>query len=184
MSTDPFAVPEQRDPSLDDDGLPKCTVCRRDDVAKIDAAIRAGKSQRSLARDLLGEDRWPALGRHVRNGHDAKTLELAGEEKAQAGETLSLDALTARVEKMLGEAEKKGSATAMINAARELRQILSAKAAAQPAHITTVSYTDDEAWLTTREKIVQALTPYPQAREAVVAALAEQEAASGPGVGE
>lgn len=50
-------------------GWPPCSVCRRDDVDEIDAAIAAGTTQRALARDKLGKDQWSPLGRHVREGH-------------------------------------------------------------------------------------------------------------------
>lgn len=147
----------------------ECTVCAHPDREELDAGLRAGLAKTELARrHELSRD---AIGRHERNGHVATTLSLVAS-TAEPG-SLGLDALVQRVEAVLTAAEQDGRASSAVAAARELRLLYGELAKQNPQGVSTVDYATDPAWLRTRQAIVDALDPFPDARSAVVAALAE-----------
>lgn len=150
----------------------ECTVCAHPDREELDAGLRAGLAKTELARQYeLSRD---AIGRHERNGHVASALSLA----ATGGDATGgdLGGLEREVRQLLEVAKQSGSANQAIAAAKELRLLLAEKAKMNPGGVETVNYASDPAWLRTRTAIVEALDPFPDARQAVVAALAEVSA--------
>ena len=156
----------------------RCTVCRHTSVAAIDAALTAGVSARELARQYEDLSRH-ALDRHRNSGHVATALALADTaEPASGTDALDLDRLERYLTRWLDAAEREGREpnTATVTMLREARLLAHAQREANPRAVLTVDWHQDASWLRARQALAEALAPYPEAKQAVVSALAALEA--------
>ena len=155
----------------------QCTVCRRNDVAKINKALISGDSLSTIA----GTYGVTKASIHRHSKHIPAKLTKAREAK----ETASADNLMARVASLNTKAhdvyEKAMTAknlTAAIAAVRELRGIteLYAKITGELQSQTVTNIIVSPEWVNLRNAILIALEPYPEARQAVVKSIGKHEA--------
>jgi len=135
-----------------------CTVCSRADTAAINELLRAGESARSVAgRFDVGKD---ALLRHARRHvHPPVDIALPPRESDPLEELAT--ALRARA---LGGSD---------SAAREYRLALHDQQAARHAVGPSRELASEPEWLDLRARILAALQPFPEARQAVADALVD-----------
>jgi hypothetical protein len=154
-----------------------CTVCTHQARNAIDAALVAGVSTYELAAKYRVSD--DALQRH-RAAHLPKAMTKAHDAKAVA----NADDLLAHVKKLeakaialLLAAEKAGDFRTAISGVREARGCIEllAKLMGELSDAPTVNITINPQWLQVRAVVVQTLEPFPEARQAVAAALAQLE---------
>ncbi len=153
----------------------QCSVCTHPQRPAIDAALVAGESLRSIAKQFTVSD--SALFRHrdhipaaLADAHDAQ-------EVAQADDLLSqIRDLQRRTLTMLTTAEKAGELPTALKAVREARSNLEllAKLQGQLQEGTTVNVLVSPEWVNVRTRIMVALQPYLEARLAVADALADE----------
>ncbi len=158
-----------------------CTVCAHRERVAIDAALVAGQSYRSIALQFaLGP---MAVARHAQK-HLLPSLAKAreAEEIANADQLLAqVRDLHARTLAILAEAEDSGDKRTALQAIREARGNLEllAKLLGQLAAQPTINVLLMPEWVRVRSVLLNALEPYPQARETVAQALLEAENAVG-----
>jgi hypothetical protein len=149
-----------------------CSVCGHEQRSAIDAALVDGASLRDIAGRFPGLSK-SALSRHRQ--HIAETI-------AVAQQALQIDhggSLIAQVEAIKSEAltilnDVKGTdkKTALAALRRLLECVeLMAKVQGAISSGTSISLTVSPEWARTREIILQALAPFPDARIAVATAL-------------
>lgn len=150
-----------------------CTVCTSPDRDAIDREIIAGRPYRTIAEHFnLGR---MSVARHA-GSHLPKTLSRAHEahEVARADDLLGqVRELQGRALGILRRAERKGdlrSASGAIREARGLIELLG-KLAGQLQDGVIVSVVTLPEWVALRGRILGALEPYAEARQAVVQAL-------------
>jgi hypothetical protein len=159
----------------------RCTVCSHPDVDVINAALVSGTKQADLvSRHGCSKD---ALSRHFVHHIPAELAKAhAAEEVAAADNLLGLvQEQLATARRVAAEAEKAGEKRTTLLAVRELLRIveLEARLAGQlGGDGATVNVIVSPQWHRTRETILVALSPYPEARVAVAAALQTLEAGS------
>lgn len=154
-----------------------CTVCTHPDRATIDETLVVGqRSYGALATDY-GLTR-ASLSRH-REAHVSEALKAVVVERAKDGPRSALERLEAlleRVERVLTTAEEAGQATTALAAAREIRSGLEMVARItgelneRPQVVFAVLQSQE--WQQLRGVLLEALRPYPEAGQAVAAALA------------
>lgn len=133
-----------------------CTICTRSDAAAINALLAEGRSARSLAAEIGLSPR--ALQRHATH-HGGRTVPTVPESAADP-----LDELVAalRVRALAGNPAD----------TREYRLALAAQSAARHATAARRSLVDEPEWTALRTRLLAALEPFPEARQAVADALA------------
>lgn len=157
-----------------------CTVCRHDDREAIDHALVGGLPYRDIAR------RWgvtiSALSRHSQ-GHVSPALARVAAERERDHATSLLERvedLYVRARGILDAAEADGKPSLSLAAIRELRATaellgkLTGELDDRPSQ--TVNLLVAPEWLALRGTVLEALGPYPEAREAVARSVASLEA--------
>jgi hypothetical protein len=150
----------------------RCTVCSHAQVAAVDRALIAGRPIRGIARTFgLGED---AVARH--RAHLPRTLVKAHgvAEALRADELLAeATALQAKAWQLLHAAEAQDDARTALAAVREIRGCLEllARLLGELRDQPLVTLVANPEWLAVRGTVLDALTPYPEARTAVAGRL-------------
>lgn len=150
-----------------------CTVCAHTDRQAIDVALVAGEPYRSIAKRFAAS---PAAVLRHKDGHLSATLAKAQE----AAEVAHADNLLAQVRDLqtrsltiLATAEKAGelrTALAAIGQARANLELL-AKLVGELQQEGTVNIVVHPEWVSLRTLILQVLSPFPEARQAIAEAL-------------
>jgi transposase-like protein len=159
-----------------------CTVCAHSDRAAIDAALLNGESYRYIATRFNVST--GALQRH-RNDHLPAKLAKAHEAKevASADKLIGeLDALKGKAVSLLMQAERAGDLRTALSGVREARAcietLLEVEGEIDRRTQVNVLVANPE-WLHIRAAIMDALQANPEARQAVVHAIAEVSHAPG-----
>jgi len=155
-----------------------CTVCEHPDRRAIDEALVRGESMRALAARYGTVGRM-SLVRH-RKEHLPELLAKAYEaERVAEADKLLMDIrrIQTRTLLMLQEAESSGDLRTALAAVREARNniALLAELRGQLDRRPVVNLVLSPEWLELRALIVGALEPHPEARDAVVRAIAPRE---------
>lgn len=158
----------------------RCTICTHEAIDDINRALVSGTKQVALC-DRYGLSKF-AVSRHYIS-HLPKLLVKAhaAAEVAEGDNLLGLvlehQATARRIAK---DAEAGGEKRTVLLAVRELLRIveLQAKLAGQLSDGPTVNVVLAPQWLEVRSAMLVALSPFPEAREAVATRLLELEAAS------
>lgn len=155
-----------------------CTVCSHDARAEIDKALAGGASNRSLAS--LYDVSEAAIRRHRTNHLPAKLImaEKAGEVAEADALLAQVQSLQARTLSILEEAESTKQHRTALSAIREARSNLEllAKLLGELDDSPQVNLTISAAWIEVRTVLLEALSPYPEARSAVAGELLKLEA--------
>ncbi len=151
-----------------------CTVCSHPERGLIDDALLAGAAYRHIAARFNVST--GALQRHREHipFHLLKAQDAA--EVARADTLLEqVKSLQARALTILDKAEASGDLRTALSAIREARGNLEllAKLLGELQQEGTINLVVAPEWLSLRAVVVEALAPYPQAREAVLGALSE-----------
>jgi hypothetical protein len=151
-----------------------CTVCSHPERGLIDDALLAGAAYRHIAARFNVST--GALQRHREHipFHLLKAQDAA--EVAHADNLLEqVKHLQSRALTILDKAEASGDLRTALSAIREARGNLEllAKLLGELQQEGTVNVLVAPEWLSLRAVVVEALTPYPQARTAVLEALSE-----------
>ena len=138
-----------------------CTVCASPSAGAIDELLRSGRPAQAVATEFAVGQR--SVQRHAKAHLDRTVVVAVGDHGHLSGDPLDelVDALRTRA--LAGDAV----------VAREYRLALSAQAAAQHAAAPTRHLASEPEWIALRSRLVVALEPFPEARRAVVDALAE-----------
>ena len=163
---------------LDTEGasLPrKCSVCTHGEREAIDLALINRESYRDVARRF--DVSRSAVERHTRE-HLPKSLSRAREAEtvASASHLLAVVVnLQGRAMGILDGAEKAGDLRTALSAIREARGCIEllARLAGELHQTRHVDITVSPVWIEVRSKVLESLTPYPDARRAVAGALME-----------
>lgn len=153
----------------------RCSICSHDELEAIDEAIVIGKSNRSIASQY-GPSK-DAVARH--RAHMSHVVARVVAAREEAGATSALDRLEdlyRRAATLLTMAESEGKSGTALGAIRELRAITETLAKVtgeldERSTVQVLNVSTQPEWLAIRAAMMQALTPYPDAREAVAAAL-------------
>ena len=155
-----------------------CTVCRHDERREIDRQlVSRAFSYRDIARQFgVSKD---AVSRHVKE-HLPELLTRAheAEQLAEADKPLTdIRKIQVQTLLMLQEAEKSGDLRTALAAVREARNnvALLAELRGQLVRRPQINLVLSPEWLELRTLIVGALEPHPDAREAVVQAIASRK---------
>ncbi len=153
-----------------------CTICSCKERAEIDAALVAGEPLRGISRKFFGSVKAEdALSRHRAEHLPVRLVKAQGAaEVVQAGSLLErLLELNAETRAILREARlEQDNELALKAVARVEKQIeLEGKLLGELREGPTVNLVVNAEWLELRALIVQAVSPYPEAREAVLKAL-------------
>jgi transposase-like protein len=153
-----------------------CTICSREDRDAIEQRLVSGERVRAVAREFgVGRD---ALMRH-HAGHlpsDLVGLREAGERIATARAADRLEDLYRRANGVLEAAEAEGRHPIALQAVRELRGIvellarLSGELESRPDVVVNITASSE--WIELQTTILVALEPFPDARQALAAAIA------------
>ena len=155
-----------------------CVTCGHPQREVIDAALVLGQeSLRSLAK-RYGMDR-ASLARHRQN-HVSPALARVATQREEQGPRSALDRLEGLYDDAKGilEAAKgEGKATLSLAAVRELRSIVETIARVtgeldERPQVAVLNLAQSPEWLQVRQTLMAALTPYPEARQAVAGKLA------------
>ena len=158
-----------------------CTVCVHAEREAIDRALLAGEPYRGIAQRYAASP--DAVFRH-RSDHLPAALAQAREatEVARADSLLDqLAELRADARRIGGKAEGAGDLKTALAGVRELVRIveLTAKLVGELDERPTVNVLVEPEWLVVRSTLLEALRPYPEARQAVAARLAALEGQGG-----
>ncbi|HLJ62153.1 MAG TPA: hypothetical protein VKZ50_20725 [bacterium] len=159
-----------------------CTVCRHPQRPSIDEALLAGQAFRDIARRCrVSKD---ALARH--KAHVPATLAKAREARETSRADSLLASITALRERLERALEASQTAKDVASLARELRETLRLllELEGRLRHGTqvqvAVSLVASPEWQRLLPRIVVALAPFPDAREAVLAAIEGEDTGPGP----
>jgi len=161
-----------------------CTVCHHPERAAIDEALVTGLTYRNIS--IRFDIPVMALFRH-KQGHLPVTLMQAHEADtvAKADDLLAqLRTLQAKAEAILATTEQAGHLMVALAAIREARSCLEllAKLVSLLKDPPAVLILHSPEWRQVRRALMEALTPFPEARAAVTSALVTLEASpNGPG---
>jgi hypothetical protein len=152
-----------------------CTVCSHEQRYEIEEllATRQG-TYRGIARTYaVSED---AISRHVAGGHISQLIALAADaERAAQADTLldHIEGLQSRTLAILEASEETNEHRTALAAIREARRNLEliGEVTRELNRAPTLNLSLHPEYVEARTLIVQALGPYPEAREAVVKAL-------------
>lgn len=162
---------------------PHCTVCHHPQREAIDMALLVGVPVRDVASRAVPRLSKSAVQRH--KAHIATTLTHAH----AAAEALRADDLLAQVRDLqsraltiLERAEEAGDLRTALQAIREARGNLEllARMLGELQEGTEVNVLVAPEWVAVRQVVVEALGPYPAARQAVVTALEAMDHDHGP----
>ncbi len=159
-----------------------CTICAHPDRAAIDTALVAGEPVRSVA------SRYVTIGRMAVQRHKDDHLPAMLAKAHEAGEVAHADDLLGQVRQLRGkaisillQAERAGDLRTALMGVREARACVELLAEmegelnrSQTVNVLIAS----PHWLETRNSLIAALRPFPEARAAVVAALLKLESAN------
>ncbi len=152
----------------------KCSLCQHERRSAIDEALVRGTSFKRVADDF-GVGRM-SVWRHQHDNHVLKVIVKAHEasEVARADDLLGeLRGLTDRARGLLARAERAGDLRGAASAIRESRGCLEPLARMtgelQANPVANIAIAPE--WTALRGRILVALEPYSEAREAVVKAL-------------
>lgn len=155
-----------------------CSICTHPEREAIDAALVAGVPNRRIAAQYgMGET-------SVRRHKDAHIPPLVAQAH-DAAVVFSADALTAQITGLLArgfaildKSERGDSITDMCAAMREVRGVLTliAKITGEIETQPTINIIQSPEWIEFQSLILVAVQPYPDARQAIVAALREADA--------
>lgn len=154
-----------------------CTVCDSPNREAIDRELVAGRSMRQIAmRHAVGEY---AVSRHRDNHLSAALVAVVRNSEGRRARTLlsRVEGIVTEAEGILTGAKESGKVSAALAAIRELRGLyellgrLTGELKPDTA-VTVVNVQQDPEWIAIRSRLLLALTPYPDARHAVTAALA------------
>jgi len=148
-----------------------CSICTHEQREAIDEALIVGESYRKIS------ERWgvspAALSRHLRRHLLAL---LAGRREVDADNLLEQVAdLQRQAQAIKDKAEKKGDLKTALQGIRELCRIIEllAKLRGELDTRPVVNILLSSEWIQVRAVLLQALSPYPDARQAAAAALLE-----------
>ncbi len=153
-----------------------CTVCAHPERKAIDEALITGMPLREIAR------RWAvskdAASRHRKHVSPA-LARVVSRRRADAGPRSALDRLEelyGRASVVLAAAEREGQASLSLAAIRELRGLVEmlAKITGElddRPQVNVLNVCTNPEWLATRDAMLGALAPYPEAALAVAARL-------------
>lgn len=153
-----------------------CTICNHPQRGLIEQDMTTGMpNTKTAAKWGLSKD---AVRRH-KGTHLSAALKTVISRRDTAGAASALDRLEglhARAERVLSAAEAEGQASLSLAAIKELRGIveLLAKLTGELDERPTVqvlNVSTSPEWLATRERMVRALQPFPEAAQAVALAL-------------
>jgi hypothetical protein len=154
-----------------------CTICASARRDSMEAELLTGQPMRQIAlRYGVGES---AIARH----RDAHLSPAIAKVEAERGSKLlnRVEHLITRTEAILTTAEESGKVSVALSAVREMRELLrllgNASGELDERPSVTVNLLASPEWLTVRARIVAALAPFPDAREAVALALAGADGA-------
>jgi DNA-binding transcriptional ArsR family regulator len=153
-----------------------CTICTHAARENIDSSLVRRIPYRDISKRFDVSE--SALSRHL-NEHLSTYVQQALSEYATSKGIKVLDRLGATLERLdgfLDKAEEKEDAREFVTVAAELRKELEliAKLQGELAQEGTTGILVNAEYLEARTLIVRALDPYPEAREAVVAALGSE----------
>jgi len=159
----------------------RCTVCVHPERESIDKALITGDSAFLALSALFGVSD-SALRRHAKK-HLPATLAQAQDaaEVAQADDLLGqVKELRDKAYGVLSKAEAAGDLRTALAAIREARGCLEllAKLLGELSEQPIVNILLSPEWIRVRSRLIYALTPYPEAREAVATALLEADGES------
>lgn len=166
-----------------------CTVCNHEALAAIDRELVAGRSMRQIALNHPPLSEW-AVSRH-RDAHLSAALvaTVRNSEGRRARSLLSrVEGIVTEAEGILTGAKETGKVSSALAAIRELRGLyellgrLTGELKPDSA-VTVVNVQQDPQWLAIRSRLLMALAPYADARNAVIAALAGEDGARPNGAG-
>jgi len=158
----------------------KCTVCEHEKVEEINKALVEGASIRFIAKQFSISHQ--ALQRHKRHILTTLTKAQEAQEVAKADNLLAQVAgLRDKALSILATAEQAGDLRTALQGIKEARGCLEllAKLQGELQERTTVNVLINPQWLSLRTVILQALEPYPAARQALAQALREVEGNDG-----
>lgn len=153
-----------------------CSICTHDKRNAIDAALIAGQSYRQIAA-RFGVSQ-SALSRHLRRHLVAL---LAGRQEVDADNLLGQVAdLQRQAQVIKDKAETEGDLRTALQGIRELCRIIEllAKLRGELDTRPVVNVLLSPQWVTVRAVLLEALSPYPEARQAAAAALLEVDSES------
>lgn len=153
-----------------------CTVCGHKDVDEINSLLLCSDSLRDIARQFgLSKD---ALSRHKESHIPellSKSTDLKAEvESTQGNQTLAeVRELKVKALEILAVAQGAGDLKTALMGIREARSCLELcmKAEGQIKDGPQITIVSNPEWVELRTLVINALEPYPEAREAVVYAI-------------
>ncbi len=153
----------------------RCKTCTHKEVDVINARLIAGVAVRKVAEEFGLNEK--GVQNH-RQKHLPKIMVKAQElqdEEAADGMLAQVHSLYDKALSLVEKAERDGKWAASTGAIKEARSCLelTSKLVGLLKSGTTVNITYNQQFIETRTRIVEALRPYPEAREAVVIALGE-----------
>ncbi|HCG56410.1 MULTISPECIES: hypothetical protein [Brevibacterium] len=158
----------------------KCSVCRHPDRETVDRELVAGLTLREAADKYgLGKD---AVGRHKRN-HLSKTLKAVQERRETAGAQKAVDRaeeLYVKASTILERSEEEGNGQLGLAAIKELRSTVELLAKLtgeldERPQVNVLNVSSSPEWLAIQQAMLEALSPFPEARIAVAGTLEELE---------
>ena len=159
----------------------RCTVCAHPDREAIDRALVAGESYRAIAQRF-------AVSRHAAGRHAREHLPAMLAQAQDAAEVTQANDLLAQVEDLQRQAqvikdkaERSGDLRTALAGIRELVRIveLLGKLRGELDERPVINVLLTPQWVQVRAVLLQALTPYPEARTAAAAALLEVDGGRG-----
>jgi hypothetical protein len=153
----------------------QCSVCEHPDRRDVEQRLTAGETLASIAAST-GLNRM-ALSRHRRD-HSPIWLSKVTQVSERSSGTVRerIEALVARIENVMSDAEVGRRASVVLQAARELRMSLETlgklTGELDERPTTVVNVVESQEWREVQTALLGALAPFPQAKLAVVAALA------------
>ena len=154
----------------------QCTVCAHNDIEEINRLLLCSDSYRDIARQFaLSKD---ALSRH-KESHIPELLSKSADLKAevestQGNQTLAeVRELKVTALEILAVAQGAGDLKTALMGIREARSCLELcmKAEGQIKDGPQITIVSNPEWIELRTLVINALEPYPEAREAVVYAI-------------
>ena len=155
----------------------RCTVCTHPDAPAINQAMVNRRPFRNIAQQF-GVSVWAALRHHDEHLPEALALAKGAADVAQADDLLAqLRALRSKAMALLLAAERAGDIRTALAGVREARSTLELLLEIEQRidRRPTVNLLLAPEWLAVRSTLIQVLGPYPEARQAVAAALVPLE---------
>jgi hypothetical protein len=154
-----------------------CTVCNHPELDAIDRELAGGRSMRQIALHHPPLSEW-AVSRHRDRHLSPAIVAVATQRKEGKAERLldRVERMVGRLESAADAADETGQRKLLLDASRELRGAyellgrLTGELKPDSA-VTVVNVQQDPAWLELRSRLLGALAPYPDARNAVISAL-------------